>query len=127
MNLLSGLQSTTNFFSRKLTLKIAQAGSLINGVWTKAVPAYLDEEIIGDLQPLSSRELELLSEGERRKELIKLYTLRQIYISGQRVNTESDLIVDGTRVYKALKVYDRNATSGKYKVILEFLPHGVDA
>lgn len=123
--LLKQLNIVTQFFSRNLILHVAQQSFIINGRWQKPNPAHITQTIKGNLQPLTAQELTILSEGSRISETIKLYTLVKIYTTGQRNNTESDLIQDGEKVYKAIKVYDRSETSGQYKVVLEYLPEGI--
>ena len=117
------MSSVVNFFARDLTLKVAQAGTFTDFDWVPGT--YVDTPIKGDIQPLTAHELDILPEGERDKEIVKLYTTVRVYITGERFNTESDLIDDRGKIYKAIEVYDRFIDARCYKVILEFLPKGL--
>lgn len=119
------LRQAVRSFSRKMIRKVAQPSGFIDGFWIKANPAYIDEEFKGDFQPVSGKDLNLLPEGERLKSLVKIYSIRPLYASGERVNTESDLILYNNDIYKVLTTYNRLRNSLTYKSILEYLPNGM--
>jgi hypothetical protein len=121
------LRQTTLYFSRDLTLLVAQPGAFIDGYWQKANPAYLSETIKGDLQTPNGKDLEMLPEGERLKSIKKLFTIKQLFAGGERVDTESDLINDNGKIYKVIKTFDYSEDSYTYKSLVEFVPTGIPA
>ena len=119
------LMPPINFFSRALTLKRPTgAGSYdANGIWQR--PTYADTPIRGAIQPITAQDIEMMPEGERRKQMVKLYTNAEIRVTGDTSQTESDLIDDNGRIYRAIGTYNRFVDGNYYKIVLEYLPEGV--
>ena len=110
------------FFSKDITLRQAQVGSWVNGRFVKPVPAFIDKTIKATVQPATSKDLMILPEAERRKQVIAVWALEFISMSGDSATTVSDhLIVDGIS-YKVIHAFNR-LDNKFFKVLAEFLPN----
>lgn len=90
---------------RKLTAMRPGVGTYVDGYYQPAVDTQID--FVGSPQPLSARESEVLSEGDRQKEWIKIYTKTEL--KGQREESGvlygSDRVTVDGRVYVVIRVW----------------------
>jgi len=120
---LKALTITNRFFVRNAVLHKSQGVFYVKGNKTRNNPPFIASNIKAHKQPMTAQELAIMSEGERTRELIKIYTESLVKVSQD--DLECDILEIDNKFYKAIKVYDRNPTSGLYKVILDFLPRGL--
>jgi hypothetical protein len=109
------------FFSKPVTLRSSQPGVLLNGRFTPG--GYIDSTIQATVQPATAKDLNILPEGERQKQIKAFWSLTEMRMSADTINTDSDLLVEKGKSYKVIHAFDRS-DNGYYKVLAEFLPTG---
>lgn len=115
MNL--NMQPAVMFFSKRITLRKKTAGSWLDGRFTPGLT--VDTQINATVQPATARDLEILPEAERRKQIMAVWALVPINISGDSSETDSDLLVIDGDTHKVIHVFNRSQ-NGFYKVLAEF-------
>ena len=87
-----------------ITVTRKVGGEYVNGAWVKPSPTNLT--IIANIQPITkSTEVALLPEGDRSKEVIKLYTTSQLFQRREGSSPiEGDLISWDGKSFEVLKV-----------------------
>jgi len=88
-----------------------QTGSYVDGVWTLAADSTFG--IVGSIQQLSARELQLLPEGERTREQRILYSLTQLRTAKLDTQVPPDEVTYDGRQWRVQdrRYYDQ-ATAG---------------
>ncbi len=77
-------------------------GTYAKGEWQDA--SSTDTIIKGSIQPLSGNELLQLEEGERTRELRKIYTFEELKTASEGADqTESDIIIYNGQEYEVIK------------------------
>ena len=110
-------------FAVKLTLKTTAAGSYVNGKWVEG-SQNTDIVFYGVIQPTTPEDLQILPEGERRKQMKTIWTKTLLKVDGNENNKNSDIIKDSkNRIYRVVQVSDRSE-NGFYKAFAEYLPSG---
>lgn len=79
-------------------------GEYVNGIWVKPNPTTLT--ITANIQPvIKSTEVSLLPEGDRSKEVVKLYTTTQLFQRREGSSPiEGDLISWNGKTFEVVKV-----------------------
>lgn len=115
------MMPTVNRFARKnIKLKRKAAGSYVNGRWVDGA-AQTDIIIKAVIQPSNPQDLQVLPEGERRKQIVSIWTGTELKAAGDDDNIVSDVIEDGSRKYKVMHIFDRQE-NGYHKALAEYLP-----
>lgn len=79
-------------------------GSYVDGYWVE--PLRAPQTIIASVQPVGDKELLILPDGDRNKEMLKLYSTFKFQIKDEAQGQTSDLIdIDG-RIYEVVSVQD---------------------
>jgi len=102
---MSGIGGSGLLGSRQLSVRRPAKGTYVDGVYVKGADASLT--VVGALQPLNFREIEMLPEGQRQRARFKLYTYDLMQIAtpedetiGDRVDVDDlTLIVHGLADY----------------------------
>lgn len=79
------------------------AGTYDKGRWVPGT-SYTETEIIASIQPLSGRERELLPEGERTKEVVRVYTKYGLRQAIEKNNVKGDQVSYKGRLYEVKRV-----------------------
>lgn len=117
MNL--NMSSVVMFFAKDIIYRSKTPGTWLNGRFTPGPT--IDTQIKATVQPATARDLEILPEAERRKQIMTVWSLIEFRISGDETDTDSDLLIIDGNNYKIIHAYDRSQ-NGFYKSLAEFLP-----
>jgi hypothetical protein len=90
-------------FGTTYTVRRYASGSLVKGRWVPDA-SYTETEIIASIQPMSGRERELLPEGERTKEIIRIYTKHGLRQAMEKNNVKGDQVSYKGRMYEVKRV-----------------------
>lgn len=90
-------------FGTTYTLRRYEAGEYVKGRWV-AGGTYTETSIIASIQPVTGKERELLPEGERTKEVIRIYTKYGLRQAIEQQNVKGDQISYKGRVYEVRMV-----------------------
>lgn len=103
-----GTLSLINRFKKDVvTVKRKAAGSYIEGVFTDGEETEI--EITGSIQPLNGKELLVLSEGNRVKDTIKIYTDSELR-TDKSSTCVADLIEYNNKIWQVMNVFDYSTT-----------------
>ena len=104
-------------FLETVILKRKTAGSYDgDGEWIEGTNT--DTNIQGVVQSLSSDELQILPEGERTKETVKIHTKTQLFTADEDLKTNADDIGYQGKIWTVSNLFNRNTVGGYYKAIL---------
>lgn len=87
-----------------LTVDRQAAGSFVDGVWVRGVVTVF-KSLISVQQP-NAKELQLLSEGERQKDIRKFISIKSLKMANVEQQTQADLINYKGAQYKIIRVND---------------------
>lgn len=90
-------------FGTTYTVRRRDPGQYIDGIWTPA-GTYEEFDIIASIQPVRGRELEMLPEGRRTREAIRIYTKSGIRPAIEQQDVKGDLVNYKGRQYEVHKV-----------------------
>ena len=91
-------------------------GSYVDGFWVE--PLRATEVVKASVQPVGDKELLILPDGDRNKELLKLYSVYKFQIKDEAAGQTSDIVdIDG-RSYEVLSVQDY--TSHQSQVSIQY-------
>lgn len=92
-------------FGRTITVKTSVgSGSYVDGYWV--APAQTNLPIIASVQRLTAKELLLQKEGDRQKEMFKLYSIYQFKVQKDGSMTESDYVLIDGREFMVISCED---------------------
>lgn len=89
-------------FGTTYTVKRRNAGSYVGGHWQPA--GTTEFEIIASIQPLRGKEMELLPEGERSKERVRIYTKSGLQQTIEKLAIKGDLVSYKGREYEVKSI-----------------------
>lgn len=106
-----------------VTVTRGTAGSYTNG---RYVAGSTSEITISEIsvQPMSARERQLLPEGTKDKEVIKLYTTTALLSADQATRVPADVVAYQGLNYRVFAVEDRHLNGGYYKALAELIEGG---
>lgn len=87
-----------------LTVDRQSVGSFVDGIWVPGVTTVF-KSLISVQQP-DAKELQLLPEGERQKDIRKFISTKALKTADQKTQTPSDLVNYKGAQYKIIKVND---------------------
>lgn len=87
-----------------------------DGYITDAVP--VESLILASVQPMSGKDVEKLSEGERHREGLKLYTVSDLRTADQYAGTIADRVVIDDITYEVLHVERQRSVIPHYKAMV---------
>lgn len=90
-------------FGSTYTVRRYEAGHYDRGRWV-AGTSYTDMYIVASIQPLTGKERELLPEGERTKEVIRIYTKYGLRQAMEQQNVKGDRVTYKGRAYEVRRV-----------------------
>jgi hypothetical protein len=90
-------------FGAAYTVRRRNPGSYVDGDWVPS-GTYTDYEMIASIQPINGRELEILPEGQRTKEAVRIYTKFGLQQAVEQQNVKGDLVSYRGRQYEVHKV-----------------------
>ncbi len=115
--------SIINNVSESMTLRRKIAGSYdSSGKYIEG--SYSDIIITGSIQPASQRDLEMLAEGRRISEGMKLYTTTDLKTASPSTGVNADIIIYRGREFEVVAVRNWYQTTEFYKAILKRLGDG---
>ena len=91
-----------HFLTGTYTVTRSTGGSYVKGIWRPGPTE--DIQVKGSLQPLSPREIKLVEEGERLKQLYKFYTDTPLRPIDTKTLARSDKIKVNGDSFKVLSV-----------------------
>jgi len=106
-------------FGKKLTVKrMTTPGAYIDGMWRDG--KWQSFEITASLQPMMERDFLLLPEGDRFKDVRKIYTDAKLLVGNEGRTLASDLVCIDGEDYQVRKVEDwtNHLSLTHFKVIL---------
>ena len=74
-----------------LTIKRETGGGYIDGLWVTGT--FLTFKTIGSPQPASAKELQILPEGDRDKDVFKFITKKPLRALSDRDNISADIVI----------------------------------
>lgn len=77
---------------KKFSVRRSRGGSYVNGVWTEddTGPAIL--QVLASEQPVNGKDIERIPEGDRVREVRKLYAAQELRPHNERTGAEADVI-----------------------------------
>ena len=94
--------------TRAITISRYSAGSYVNGRWQgDGSPTTVDR--VASVQPGNGKDLEQLPEGDRTKEVIKVYVDYELRSADQGNGIEPDQILDRGETYEVKRVHSYTA------------------
>lgn len=79
-------------------------GSYVDGFWVE--PLRAPQVVVGSVQPVGDKELLILSDGDRNKELLKIYSVFKFQIKDEAQGQTSDIVEIDGRNYEVISVQD---------------------
>jgi hypothetical protein len=92
-----------NIFSSPITvIRETKSGSYVRGIWT---PGKASEfEIQATVEPLDGQDLLLIPEGERTKEMIRIYSELELKTADEACARKADVVRYQGKLYEVHKV-----------------------
>lgn len=90
-------------FGATYTVRRRDPGSYVNGNWTPA-GTYTEFQIIASIQPINGRELQMMPEGQRTREMVRIYTKSGLRPTIEQQNVKGDLVSYKGRQWEVQKV-----------------------
>jgi hypothetical protein len=90
-------------FGTTYTVRRRDPGSYVNGHWQPA-GTWTEFDIVASIQPLRGKEMELLPEGERSKEMVRIYTKSGLRQTIEQQDVKGDLVSYKGRQYEVKSV-----------------------
>lgn len=93
------------------------------GYWT--TPAATDTTILASVQEASGEDLQVLPEGERKREAVKVYTeTAELRTANQHAGIQADRVVISSIVYEVAHTEQRHPLIPHYKALATRLQEG---
>jgi hypothetical protein len=103
-------------FSEPITITRKAAGSYVNGIFVAGAVSSISAT--ASVQPLNGREQVTLSELQRAKETLKMYTSTEVFVSNEAAGRSADLVSLRGRVYEVQRVEPWEYDFSFFKAIL---------
>lgn len=109
-------QSLISGFSEPITITRKAPGSFVNGIFVDGAVSSISAT--ASVQPLNGREQVTLSELQRAKETLKMYTTTEVLVSNEAAGQRADLVSLRGRVYEVQRVEPWEYDLSFFKAIL---------
>jgi len=94
------------FFPQTWSKTQYTAGSYVNGKWVEGTPTV--SALIADIQPISGKELDTLTIGDRNIGKIKVYTSEALIIMNEGTYQSGDRVTWNGEIYELIGKQERN-------------------
>jgi hypothetical protein len=103
-------------FSETVTVTRPGAGAYTNGTWTPGSSSSFSIEI--SLQPVQGEDLQILTEAERTRRVMKGYTVTRLYTARESTDQKPDRVAYDGEAFEVHNVERWRGDLNYYKVLL---------
>lgn len=83
-------------------IRETKRGSYVLGVWQGGQTSQI--EILATVEPLDGNEIMLMPEGERTKEMIRIYSQQELFTADEQRSRKADIVCYEGRLFEVHKV-----------------------